>query len=535
MTRNESANIEIRGLLVATTPLLVNGGSEPGLDSVPFRDGLGRLTIPGTSVAGALRDRLRRMLPSIRRPDGAPADDADIQCLFGSSDGASRLVVHDLIVANDAKWTTRDGVGIDRITGAAAQGIKYDRTMLDAGTTFTFEMRLSVATQSQSVDRVLLEALVRELAAGRVRLGSGTNRGCGQVRLRSIHSREISASDASMLLHRDVGWQLILESVNDADDETANAASSAPDQLSIDIAWRPLTPVMSASPGRGTSVDIWPLVTVTGSAEEAELRLVLPGTSIRGALRTRAEYVMRSLLDIDAPCEFQHQIEVPLVENLFGSSQSRGWLAIDDVMSDPIASAQKTAASAADARLRTEWEDIVAASYPVTERLSQVRQAVQNLDPGTSTSVLIPTAHVAIDRWTGGAADGALYSVLEPHGLEWDPIILRLDGHRPSAAEFTTGLTLLLIVLDDLHKGLIPLGFGTHRGLGSIEVQSIESRGDFTSKSDLVEEVVGWLGAPSLEHGLLASLADFDEQLHESLVTAWKQSLGADQPVEVMT
>jgi hypothetical protein len=108
--------------------------------------------------------------------------------------------------------------------------------------------------------------------------------------------------------------------------------------------------------------------------------------------------------------------------------------------------------------------------------------------------------HVAIDRWTGGAADGRLYSVLEPHAVRWNPITIAVDLTRlgdAARSEFFTdgadesgapdpphdvtadaGLALLLLVLRDLAEGWIPLGHGAYRGLGWIEVQGVHVTGD---------------------------------------------------------
>jgi len=82
--------------------------------------------------------------------------------------------------------------------------------------------------------------------------------------------------------------------------------------------------------------------------------------------------------------------------------------------------------------------------------------------------------HVAVDRWTGGASDGALYSVLEPYGVKWEPIRLRLDPHRIPEALRDPATALLLLVLDSFACGRIPLGFGTNRGLGALAASKWE-------------------------------------------------------------
>lgn len=86
-----------------------------------------------------------------------------------------------------------------------------------------------------------------------------------------------------------------------------------------------------------------------------------------------------------------------------------------------------------------------------------------------------PSHHVAIDRWTGGAASGLLYSVLEPHGLEWEDIRIRVDLDRLGSAHadfVAPALALLWLVVRDLVDGAIKLGYGTNRGMGDVRIRA---------------------------------------------------------------
>ena len=74
--------------------------------------------------------------------------------------------------------------------------------------------------------------------------------------------------------------------------------------------------------------------------------------------------------------------------------------------------------------------------------------------------------HVAIDRWTGGAAENLLFSVLEPADLQWEQLALAVDTRRCRDDRFA--LPLLLLLLRDLNDGWVQLGFGGTRGRGSI-------------------------------------------------------------------
>ena len=166
--------------------------------------------------------------------------------------------------------------------------------------------------------------------------------------------------------------------------------------------------------------------------------IVLPGSSVRGALRSRASRIARTILaarrgsvddwpNIGVHDQLAHDPD--LVQRLFGSTERRGALTVLDTL----------AAFNGPARLIT---------------------------------------HNAGDRWTGGVAGGTLYGE-EVHDATWKNIVLELDlevlfkdDNRRRAAWCLLGL-----VLAELAAGTLPLGSRGTRGLGQVEVTSIKVEG----------------------------------------------------------
>ena len=166
--------------------------------------------------------------------------------------------------------------------------------------------------------------------------------------------------------------------------------------------------------------------------------IVLPGSSVRGALRSRASRIARTILaarrgsvddwsNIGVHDQLAHDPD--LVQRLFGSTERRGALTVLDTL----------AASNGSTRLIT---------------------------------------HNAGDRWTGGVAGGTLYGE-EVHDATWKNIVLELDlevlfkdDNRRRAAWCLLGL-----VLAELAAGTLPLGSRGTRGLGQVEVTSIKVEG----------------------------------------------------------
>jgi CRISPR/Cas system CSM-associated protein Csm3 (group 7 of RAMP superfamily) len=96
--------------------------------------------------------------------------------------------------------------------------------------------------------------------------------------------------------------------------------------------------------------------------------------------------------------------------------------------------------------------------------------------------------HVAIDRWLGSAAENMLYTVLEPHQTEWEPLTLEVNLQRLPSDLQLPAVALLLLVIRDLANDRLPLGFATHRGMGTVEVTNVEIQGN-DLESDLAELV----------------------------------------------
>jgi CRISPR/Cas system CSM-associated protein Csm3 (group 7 of RAMP superfamily) len=246
-------------------------------------------------------------------------------------------------------------------------------------------------------------------------------------------------------------------------------------KLSIDIDWEPIGPIMVKAEADGIAVDTLPLVSAVGD----DLTFVIPGSSIKGALRSQAERIIRTLQSVvpEASQALNDQLQaVPLIQKVFGSAarlklepgakekkqQGRlGALAVDDCYAELAISPE-------------QWSQIEAAAseQELRQRLdaAQLQQTQQAF-------------HVAIDRWTGGAADGFLYSTLEPMGFAWEPIRLTFDlswlnrSKVPDPEAAMAGTYLLLLLLRDLAAGRIPLGYGVNRGMGAIQIKRIQIRG----------------------------------------------------------
>jgi CRISPR/Cas system CSM-associated protein Csm3 (group 7 of RAMP superfamily) len=477
MARPTAGRLLAEGWLVALGPLHV-GAAEAGSDSdLPLaRDGQGRLYLPGTSLAGAFRAWTRQA-----------ADPATVEAAWGfqrpnpadsgrtTEAAASRIVVDDAVVElrSGLAEELRDGVGIDRKLGAAAMAVKYDRAVLPAGTRARLSLQAELPPdpgQAKAI-RALVADLLAGLQAGELRLGAARTRGLGQVRLDELACWEQDLATFDGILAAIDGIRTSVPAPVAA--KPSRRARTAP--LAIEAAWHPAGPVLVRDPADGFAAQILPLVTATGPDQ---LALLLPGSAIKGVLRSQAERIVRTVLQLDPPTEdeprrrFLRQVEVRLVDWLFGAAATRH-------AAGPSGSSGDGAGRALRGRGALTVADSVGTIALNPSRWRQVRAAAddQALNQALQEAGLggwSNSYHVAVDRWTGGAAAHLLYSVLEPHGVSWTPLRLWVDPARfPNPATAQAALGLLLLVLGDLAGGWLPLGFGGNRGLGAVAVDEL--------------------------------------------------------------
>ncbi|WP_334142930.1 RAMP superfamily CRISPR-associated protein [Rhabdothermincola sp.] len=555
MTRLLHERLRLSATFEALTPLHVGGvAGDPEVDLTVALDGRFRPVVPGTSLAGVLRAACERAAgadPEARRAveavwGGRPED--------RSEDTAAGLVtVDDAVLRLSGPLEWRDGIGIDRYTGTTAEHIKYVREVIPRGTTFDVVVTVDVPAvggATAGVDRVTDELAGLLSGARGLTVGASGTRGLGRVRAvpESFTAHRLSFRDR----------QATLEALRGGADVTTEllerAACADPGELAITVEWAPDGPLMVKAALEGRAVDTLPLTgafdrdAATGTTRVA---LVLPGSSIKGALRQRAELVVRTLRESElAPpgvgstpstARFLDQLADPaleLVHWLFGAaararrdrpsngragdgSQSdageesrdepkgspvdvepvpgRGALAVDDCFSVDAFPADAWDAVIRAAKRESDPDDIAALRAALTD---------------AGLAHFQPAFHVAVDRWTGGAAEHLLFSALEPHALQWEPLRLRVDLARLPERVRGPALCLLLVVLRDLATGDLPLGYGVNRGMGAVRVGRVT-----------IEVPDGFDAFPggTLDDALAAARA--------SLLPAWQAAVAASGPM----
>lgn len=449
MARKVDHTLELEGRLVAQTPIHVGGAEEGLVSDMPLAvDGQGRFYLPGTALGGAIRAHCRVQARDLMWGFAGPGDDGH----------ASQVIVEDAPAQAAPLAELWHGNGIDRRWGAAAQGIKYDREVLPRGTAFDFRLTLEVPRATDLGERRAFMAwLIDELESGRIGFGAAGTRGLGRAALTGTRCRERDWASPAGILAWVRGEAPDWRARWDA--ERGRHRPGACEAVRISIDWRPSGPLMSKAARDGVVVDGMPFVS---RRADGRLALTLPGAGIKGAWRSQAERIVRTVLGREVDTAAHHtQVDVPIAADLFGRARPLdhrpGQARAGVRRKGRLAFATCYAEFALDA---ADWD-----------RLEQDLAPWQG--PPDAARPLTLAMHVAIDRWTGGAAESLLYSAVEPGRLRWEPLELRLDAAARPLAEFA----LLWLTLRDFCAGRVPLGWGVNRGYGDIAVQAVRLEG----------------------------------------------------------
>lgn len=489
------------------------------------RNGLGEALLPGRSLKGAFRAAFEEHAKELgfaanelkslwggenRHEVGTSKRERGL----GDSDSlplrASALTFHHAVVweRKDGKLPHRMSTAIDPATGSVKDGALFAFEYLPVGT--SFDIRISAeATDENTGDSGddtkpatpalvvrALEAFLTLIRHDMISLGGKTGSGWGRIELRE---KTITCKKASIVTKKDkkdTSTDPLSSLVGQSEDppltlEPKSNLIRHSTSTSIEIKWDapsglfvgmhrpkgirseeketiPSAPLRNWRKNSGLGEDDAFLAThgdvdYPCQAHKDTAVLVLPGTSIRGVLRSRCariESEARGTPDSE---------EQPLSRYLFGTTEYRGAVRVNDCEED--ASASK------DGNVR---------SLKLTRN--------------------------AIDRVTGSAAHGALYAeLLHPHA-KWKPIRIEVDHPQlcrnilrdsevatlaekqndasPCESEavkrrLRAALLLLALSVVDLCEGVLQLGGGSGGGLGSIDV----SRVSFTGLSDTDSDV----------------------------------------------
>ena len=277
---------------------------------------------------------------------------------------------------------------------------------------------------------------------------------------------------------------------SESDDDHESSAAQRIRPTQVRISWNSPTGVFVHDPQSDDGNTQHPLRVKTAgkSTKDSTAPLLIPGTSIRGALRSRCSRIARTVL---------YAKSGPPEEKSFVAADEKGNLLPIDIHEqlarDP---------------------NLVRYMFGTTEYRGAIR-----IKDCTTTDLgpFLKVTHNAIDRWTGGVAEGLLFNeVTYPHAT-WNDIVIELDTARLlQNVKIESGIgglsldeclrfaraswCLLCLAVAELSAGTLPLGGRTTRGHGQVEVTSISMFGTDGRVVNTPREPTLWKHNDSSEH-----------------------------------
>lgn len=475
-----------RWIIEAVTPIAIGSGNENAItDQLVMRDANGMPYIPGTSMAGALRSALQ----------GKLFEGVDSNTLFGDEackQGSRLIISNACLLGKNGRVVEGLGNFDDeffnhykvlpvrqhvRIThkGVGANQAKFDQEVVYKGTRFVFEMAMTGGAKE------VWEELIAGILTQFPIIGGGSRNGFGHFTVVDWKTRSFDltiANDREDYLAHSASLNSSFKGDGNLPEGNAYESSFIKYNLSL----TPENFFLFGAGGGDETADMIPVKekmidwSNPNQPTFTEQYTLIPGTSVKGAIAHRVAYhynllkkmttarvkslaqepdaawldnytqgvyqvnTATNLLSKELITEIATQYN-PAVLNLFGY-----------VAEDERKSVEKL----------LEWPK--SGDYESNGPLTTMRGKVVIRDVFLKKDKEKYLNHVAIDRFTGGALDGALFT--EKVSFEQNPFSLEIWVEQNGDNLLPEALQALEYAIDDLCNAKLPLGGGVMRGNG---------------------------------------------------------------------
>lgn len=435
-----------RFVIEAETPLAVGSGEKDILtDALVVTDVNGLPYIPGTAIAGVVRHMIEEVKPA----------DFNINQVFGfqvKKDGRGSEIIFSEAKILNSEGKVVDGMNLKakedsllkyynglpirqhvRINdkGVTDKAGKFDEQVCFAGTRFCFEMEM--VAKDETIDS--FKKILEQVQSQTFRIGGGTRSGFGKIKVIDLQTRSLDLAnkdndDLQLYLDKSSNLSKPWDGWTKQDVQEKDSKGWVTYKLIL----HPEDFFLFGSGFGDDEADMTPVkekkvVWKDDKGELSEDLVLIPATSVKGALAHRVAFHYNRLKERFAGCAGDKEPKVgnenEAVQALFGyenqetKKQERGNLLFSDVIKDDL-----------------------------TDK---------------SDKILILN-HVAIDRFTGGAIDGALFQEKTTYGKGQEFTLTILANENALGGEKIQ--ESLEAAMEDICKGMLPLGGGVNRGNG---------------------------------------------------------------------
>lgn len=398
--------IKITCELILKSPLLIGDGAGETSDNFKdihvLKNQGGAPFIPGTSISGVLREEFK----------GSEI----FEKLFGDADNFQSAIQIDDVELTNGKIIYRDGVKIDGLTGTGVAGGKYDYEAVERGATGNLYILINLrGCHAKENFKGAVAEMLNKLQSG-IRLGALTSKGFGVAAVEKLDAQFYDFTKKSdvmaWLTNKDAE-----EKIQPAKNISANTKNFVVD---AEFAFN------SSFIVRNYEV---PEEKISAVSLKSLENFVLPGTSLKGIFRHRAEYIF-SRLNLFSKLK----LDAKLLNNLMGSAE--------------------------DEKIKSRF--IVAESYIENKNVAEVSHTRNK-----------------IDRFTGGTLQGTLFTTKPLYQKNIDAPTLHVHFEIIDAKDFEAGLAIFL--LRDLWLGNVAVG--GEKGIGRGTLKGISAKINFNGET----------------------------------------------------
>lgn len=480
--------------LTTTAPLHVGNGDivhrseltntktgQPVDVNAVFTNNDGRAAIPGPTLKGNIRAWAKL----------AGLNPQNFDHLFGSEDPerkdsvGGKIEFYDAVAEQspsfdeenqppywDAQRYTgvKAGVAIDRRTRTASGERLFHHEFVPPGVGFSFTVTGQNLTDAELEDLLFVLAGFNQ---GQVTVGAAERDGWGEMMWQLTDLLRINKDEVASWINsgaRTVGYAALVRLLDDERENWINridgrhAAVTPPSTITLDVALDFETHFLSNDPSHsGTAKE--------GKTSQAPLfdvagRLLLSASSVRGALRSQAEKILRTIRGGQAACYPDGAGPRPACDAVYEQSELGRLCPACKVFGAP------------------GWKSPITITNFTTAAPVPRPLTGEDNNRGHETGKLCSQEFVAIDRFTGGVAHGSAnaeqqqgQAAISSGGKKFNAASVykpQLNGkikinllalQRAGAGGWAAGL--LALALRDLIQGDIRFGFGAGKGYGT--------------------------------------------------------------------
>lgn len=404
--------ILIEGVLVLKSPLLIGDGAGETADNLRdvhvLKSRRGEPFIPGTSLCGVLCDWLENVSPAWTTK------------IFGDTDKMQSSIQVEDIALKGGKVIVRDGVRINGVTNTGEDGGKYDFEVVERGASGALRLLINLrgihvnknfdGDKNYSLDGItdVVALMLGRLRDG-IRVGALTSKGFGLVAAEKL--------TASFYDFRDVNdvaaWLTGIKPAHAVQPSVARNIASPKDFI-VDALFQFNSSFIIRDYDVSADDKEKKISAVTLKSQKD---FVVPGTSLKGIFRHRAEYIFAKL-----------GLDPKSLDGLMGNSTT-------------------------DKKIKSRF--IVAESYVAPENFAEVEHTRNK-----------------IDRFTGGTLQGTLFTTKPAYQKNRGKPTFKIHFEIRDADDAEAGLAIFL--LRDLWLGCVALGGEKSIGRGTVNGLSAE-------------------------------------------------------------